>query len=82
MFGPWRSALRAAALTDLHRDAEAEPELRLARSALAGRVPPRLAHPPCCSRTASPSTWAAPTSPPTWPVAPGSCSARTAEASC
>ena len=39
------SALRAAALTDLRRDAEAEPELRLARSALAGRVPPRLAAP-------------------------------------
>ena len=45
VFGPLRSALRAAALTDLHRDAEAEPELRLARSALAGRVPPRLAAP-------------------------------------
>ena len=45
VFGPLRSALRAAALTDLHRDAEAEPELRLARSALADRVPPRLAAP-------------------------------------
>lgn len=40
---PLRSALRAAALTDLHRDAE--PQLRLARSALACRVPPRLAAP-------------------------------------
>jgi LuxR family maltose regulon positive regulatory protein len=45
VFGPLRSALRAAALTDLHRDFEAESELRLARSALAGRIPPRLAAP-------------------------------------
>ena len=45
VLGPLRPALRAAALTDLHRDTEAEPELRLARSALAGRVPPRLAAP-------------------------------------
>ncbi|MBL8925247.1 MAG: hypothetical protein JNM77_03280 [Pseudonocardia sp.] len=43
VFVPLRSALRAAALTDLHRDAE--PQLRLARSALACRVPPRLAAP-------------------------------------
>ena len=45
VLGPLRPALRAAALADLRRDAEAEPELRLARSALAGRVPPRLAAP-------------------------------------
>ena len=35
---------------------------------------PGWPRPRCCSRTVPPWTWAAPTSPPTWPAAPGSCS--------